>query len=208
MCALWSRACELRVASRSPASHLLPHMWRTEICAVGGSWSRITLLSLVILRKNRRFCGSAGAGAAWGGGWGGLCSTDNRRSAAQWPALTSTNVWSTARKNLGPCWAVCATCPISLLRGCIALSSREIHEIAGASGRPVQTRTTQCEVRRGSPASRRIWGMSWRDLLVCGHGGTRCTMRSACILRKNRRFCGSAGVGVAWGGGWGGLRST
>ena len=53
MCALWSRACELRVASRSPASHLLPHMWRTEICAVGGSWSRITLPSLVILLKNR-----------------------------------------------------------------------------------------------------------------------------------------------------------
>ena len=53
MCALWSRACELRVASRSPASHLLPHMWRTEICAAGGSWSRITLPSLVILLKNR-----------------------------------------------------------------------------------------------------------------------------------------------------------
>jgi hypothetical protein len=54
-CALWSRACELRVASRSPASHLLPHMWRTEICALGSSWSRITLPSLVILLKNRRF---------------------------------------------------------------------------------------------------------------------------------------------------------
>jgi hypothetical protein len=116
MCALWSRACELRVASRSPASHLLPHMWRTEICAVGGSWSRITLPSLVILLKNRRFYGSVGAGGAWGGGWGGLCSTDNRRSAAQWPAPASNNVWWTARKNLGPCWAVCATSPISLLR--------------------------------------------------------------------------------------------
>ena len=188
MCALWSRACELRVASRSPASHLLPHMWRTEICAVGGSWTRITLPSLVILLKNRRFCGSAGAGGAWGGGWGGLCSTHTRVSAAQWPAPASTNVWWSARKNLGPFWAVHATGPISLLRGCIALSSPEIHEIAGASGRPVRTRTTQCEVWRGSPASRRIWGMSWRDLLGSGHRGTRCTVRSECILRKNRRF--------------------